>query len=317
MAKKIHPSTPSPARGPGWTAAQWARRRVGGERGQAVAEIATGDISLRNPRQLGSRLVVSDLKRVRVEIGTGGCATDRRRVGRTRQVVVHHEACVERRAAFLTEWHIQLKFSHSEIHEIGPGGSLDPQVPLEPHHADKGAFQITIRRPRAKPRTPKLRRKHHTERDISVQGPETQDVETGEAKPTAGDPATICSNTGQLVAHRRPDRNRPEAHRDAFICGEVAIRTQLIALIAEDIPEVVELRESGDVAHIAGEIVFSREGGNGIRLLHESAPFITDECNQPNERDNDTSLTQFPLQGLHGGDPPLLLGVKVARARSY
>ena len=58
---------------------------------------------------------------------------------------------------------------------------------------------------------------------------------------------------------------------------QVAVPSQLIALIAEDVPCVVQFREAGDVADIAGKPVLAGEGRNRIGVLDVQAQFIGDK----------------------------------------
>ena len=200
--------------------------------------------------------------------------------------MVHDERRIQRRTAFLAERKIELKLSDSQIEQVIAGIGFHTEIPFQTHEAHERAFKISIRRAGAEPRAPEPRRIHHTERNIAVQRAETQEVQAGETKPSGCHTTAFRPQLRGLIADGRPNGNRPETHADPLVDRGVRVRSQLISAIPEEIAEVVELRESGHVAHVTLKIILAGKGRNRLGFLDQPAQFVTDQPHQDEYGDN-------------------------------
>lgn len=88
------------------------------------------------------------------------------------------------------------------------------------------------------------------------------------------------------------------------MCREISFRIHLVALITEDIPRVVELREARDVTDVAGEPVLPGEGRDRLSIRDEPAPVVPHHGDQAEEHDEQLysdavfhiPLCSFPLR---------------------
>ncbi|MBU6434914.1 MAG: hypothetical protein KJS98_16530, partial [Nitrospirae bacterium] len=132
--------------------------------------------------------------------------------------------------------------------------------------------------------------------DVAVQGAKTQNVERRKPDSVRVDIAgSSCVEAADLITHRGPERHGPEAHADAFICGGVRIGAQLIAPITKQVSEVVQLRESRDVADVALKVVLPGEGRNGFRLRCTIGEFMRHEGNQSQNEKNSPFNDHLPM----------------------
>src|SRR3989441_11058760 len=86
-----------------------------------------------------------------------------------------------------------------------------------------------------------------------------------------------------LVPHSGPEGDRPIAFRQAFIGRQFLIGPQLVAMISEEVPEVVQFGKRRHVADTAGEIILSGKSRNRLGVL-DVLDDPTENCDDDHEQ---------------------------------